>query len=87
MYIQLSTRGQTMARNVRTAHIEGQCEVICKCKVIVFCFYTLSNLELSHHGRIIFFIFIFSTLQLESTAEISETLKLWNFLQFTRIHL
>lgn len=39
-----------------------------------------SDLELSHNRWIIFFIFIFSALQLECTAEISKTLKLWNFL-------
>lgn len=69
--MQLSTRGQTD---------KGQ-----KCNVFFRLFF--SNLELSHHRWIIFFIFIFSSLQLESAAEISETLKLWNFLQFTGIHL
>lgn len=44
-------------------------------------------LELSHHRGIIFLIFSLSSLEFESAAEISETLKLWNLLEVTVIHL
>lgn len=52
-------------------------------KTVLFVFY----LELSHHRGIIFLIFSLSSLEFESAAEISETLKLWNLLEFTVIHL